>query len=85
MSALDLFVQNMSSPFDPWITHRPSSVYVISDSEMKAYKQKQAEREIEELNRLIDGHKRSIEGLEASVAMLKKEYPQLTETTPESA
>ena len=52
---------------------------------MKAYKQKQAEREIEELNRLIDGHKRSIEGLEASVAMLKKEYPQLPETTPESA
>tara|TARA_B100000214_G_C23926842_1_gene608777 strand:+ start:598 stop:840 length:243 start_codon:yes stop_codon:yes gene_type:complete len=78
-------VFDLMSPFDPWITRRQPSVYVISDSELKEYKQKQAEREIAELNRLIEGHHRSIEGLEASIAMLKKEYPQLPETTPESA
>tara|TARA_B100001057_G_scaffold329345_1_gene329736 strand:+ start:1272 stop:1514 length:243 start_codon:yes stop_codon:yes gene_type:complete len=80
MSVFDLM-----NPFDPWITRRQPSVYVISDSELKDYKQKQAAREIAELYRLIDSHQRSIEGLEASIAMLKKEYPQLLETTPESA
>ena len=26
------------NPFEPWLTSRSPSVYVISDSEMKAYK-----------------------------------------------
>ena len=53
-----------------------SSVYVISDSEMKAYKQRQAEAEILELEKLIDGHKTSIERLEKTIELLRKELPE---------
>ena len=59
---------------------RPS-VYVISDSQLAEYKRNQAEAEIAELNRLIDGHKQSIERLEETVSALRKDYPLLTETT----
>lgn len=52
-----------------------SSVYVISDSEMAAYKRKQTEAEILELQRLIDGHKTSIENLEKTIEILQKELP----------
>ena len=76
MSVFDI----MASPFDPWITHRRPSVYVISDSEMKAYKQKQAKQEIEELLRLVDIYKTRIENLEQSISGIEKEYPQLLET-----
>jgi len=43
-----------------------TSVYVISDSQLAEYKAKQAQAEIAELDRLIDGHKQSIERLEAT-------------------
>ncbi len=71
MSILNLY--NMRSPFDPWITHERPSVYVISDSQLAAYKREQTQREIDELNKLIDSHKSSIERLEAHVGELKKE------------
>ena len=61
--------------------YRQPSVYVISDSQLEAYKRNQAEAEIAELNRLIDGHKQSIERLEETVSALRKDYPLLTETT----
>ena len=70
MSFLNLY--NMQSPFDPWITHQRPSVYVISDSQLAAYKREQTQSEIDELNKLIDSHKSSIERLEAHVAELKK-------------
>ena len=63
----------MRSPFDPWITHERPSVYVISDSQLAAYKREQTESEIDELNKLIDSHKTSVERLEAHVAELKKD------------
>lgn len=63
--------------FDPWMSLRPS-VYVISDSEMKAYKTKQAAAEVLELKKLIDHHKCQAERLEADVARIEQEYPQLT-------
>ena len=52
-----------------------SSVYVISDSEMARYKRAQTEAEILELQRLIDGHKTSIENLEKTIELLQKELP----------
>jgi len=54
---------------------------VISDSQLETYKRNQAEAEIAELKRLIDGHKSSIERLEATVESLTKEY--LTTTEPD--
>ena len=69
------------NPFEPWLTSRSPSVYVISDSEMKAYKQKQAVAEIVELHRLIDSHKSSIERLETHISQLEIELPKLTETS----
>jgi septal ring factor EnvC (AmiA/AmiB activator) len=76
MSVFDLM-----NPFEPWLTSRSPSVYVISDSEMKAYKQKQAVAEIAELQRLVDGHKSSIERLETHISQLETELPKLTETS----
>ena len=55
---------------------RPS-VYVISDSEMRRYKEKQARQEIAELERLIDGHETSIERLKDTIKLLKEDFPQL--------
>ena len=83
---MSLFSNYTYSLFEPWlwVIDRPS-VYVISDSEMKAYKQKQAEAEILELKKLIDSHKDSIERLETHIAALEKEYPQLPENTSEAA
>ena len=76
MSVFDLM-----NPFEPWLTSRSPSVYVISDSEMKAYKQKQAVAEIAELHRLVDSHKSSIERLETHISQLETELPKLTKTS----
>ena len=76
MSVFDLM-----NPFEPWLTSRSPSIYVISDSEMKAYKQKQAVAEIAELHRLVDSHKSSIERLETHISQLETELPKLTETS----
>ena len=70
---------NMRSPFDPWITHERPSVYVISDSQLAAYKREQTQSEIDELTKLIDSHKTSVERLEAHVAELKKDLEPATE------
>lgn len=77
MSFISLY--NMQNPFDPWITHQHPSVYVISDSQLAAYKQEQTQSEIDELNKLIDSHKTSIERLEAHVADLKKDLEPAVE------
>ena len=71
----------MYSLFDPFALITKPSVYVISDSQMAEYKRDQAKAEIAELERLIDGHKSSIERLEATVTSLRKEYlPDTTNT-----
>ena len=70
---------DLHSPFDPWMTHRRPSVYVISDSDMKAYKQKQAAAEILELKRLVDYHSTQAARLQENIAALEKDYPQLAE------
>ena len=72
----------MYSLLDPFALITKPSVYVISDSQMAEYKRNQAEAEIAELERLIDGHKSSIERLEATVTSLRKEY-SLNSTTPD--
>ena len=67
--------------FDDFFERRRPSVYVISDSQLAEYKRNQAEAEIAELQRLIDGHKSSIERLETTVESLRKDYPKLEPTT----
>ena len=68
---------SMFDPFAPLYGYKQPSVYVISDSEMKAYKHKQAKAEVLELKRLIDHHKTQAERLEEEVLKLETEY-QLT-------
>ena len=77
MSIYSLF----NDPYDPFPMFGQRSVYVISDSEMARYKQAQAEREIAELEKLVDSHKQSIERLESTIEKLKLDLPKLPETT----
>ena len=63
MSIYSLF----NNLYDPLPLFGRPSVYVISDSELAKYKQEQTKAEILELERLIDGHKTSIERLETTV------------------
>ena len=72
------------SLFDDFFYPR-HSVYVVSDSQLAAWKRDQAEAEITQLNRLIDSHKQSIERLESTVKELRKDYPQLTEAEDSEA
>ena len=65
------------SLFDDIFYRRPS-VYVISDSQLAEYKRNQAEAEIIELDKLIEGHERSIERLKTTRSQLRDEYPVLT-------
>ena len=68
--------------FDNFFNYRtPPSVYVISDAQMSAWKRNQAEAEIIELDRLIDSHKQSIERLQATRDLLRKDYPAITESS----
>ena len=60
--------------FDDFFERRPS-VYVISDSQLAAWKREKAESEILELDKLIDSHKQAIERLEETRNQLRKEYP----------
>ena len=69
----------MYSLLDPFSLITRPSVFVISDSELQTYKRNQAEAEIAELTRLIDGHRSSIERLEATVNKLREEYPEPSE------
>ena len=67
MSIYSLF----NNLYDPYPMFGGRSVYVISDSELERYKRQQTEAEILELERLIDGHKTSIERLETTVNKLR--------------
>ena len=60
--------------FDDFFERRPS-VYVISDSQLAAWKREKAEAEIIELDKLIDSHKQSIERLQTTRDQLRSEYP----------
>ena len=68
--------------FDEFFDRRPS-VYVISDSQLEAWKREKAEAEIIELDKLIDSHKQAIERLEETRNQLRKDYPS-TETTEQN-
>ena len=70
------------SLFDEFFDRRPS-VYVISDSQLAAWKREKAEAEIIELDKLIDSHKEAIERLQTTRDQLRSEYPSpdTTETS----
>ena len=67
------------SLFDDFFDRRPS-IYVISDSQLATYKRNQAEAEIIELDKLIEGHEASIERLKKTRSLLREEYPAATTT-----
>ena len=69
--------------FDDFFDRRPS-VYVISDSQLAAWKREKAEAEIIELDKLIDSHKQAIERLEETRNSLRKEYPSPATTNETS-
>ena len=60
---------------NPFPIQTQQSIYVLSDTEFNKYKQKQTEAEINELQRLVDSHKSSIERLEKTIADLKQTLP----------
>ena len=70
-----MFSNTLFPFFDSFYT-RPS-VYVISDSQLAQYKRNQAEAEIIELDKLIEGHEASIERLKTTRDQLQAEYPAL--------
>ena len=80
---------NTYSLFDYFFSYnRRPSVYVVSDSQLAEWKRQQAIKEIEQLDRLIDGHKQSIERLEETrsrilPASLAPDLPQESDS-PES-
>ena len=66
----------------PYVFGRGTNVVVVSDSELKQWKDKQTRREITVLEELVQGHHESIERLTNTIDNLKQ---QLTETdSPES-
>jgi len=67
--------------FDDFFDYRKPSIYVVSDSQLSAWKRTQAENEIIQLDQLIDSHKQSIERLQATRDQLRKEYPAPTESS----
>ena len=71
------------SLFDDFFYRRPS-VYVISDSQLAEYKRNQAESEIIELDKLIEGHQSSIERLKKTRALIREEYPVLQPSTTDT-
>ena len=75
----------MYSLFDTFDLISRPSVYVISDSQLAAYKQSQTHAEIAELNKLINGHNQAIERLTETrdllQADLQKLEPSSTTTT----
>ena len=62
----------MYSFLDPFALITRPSVYVISDSQLAEYKQRQTEREVAELDRLIEGHEDSIRRIKKTRDLLLK-------------
>ena len=59
------------------IQQQRPTVYVISDSELADYKRRNTEREISELDRLIDSH-------EAAIGRINELRDKLTKSLPEA-
>ena len=70
--------------FDDFFDYRKPSIYVVSDAQLSAWKRTQAEREIIQLDQLIDSHRQSIERLQATRDQLRKDYPAAPESSTET-
>ena len=79
MAYFDIFDSFM--PFGG--AYKQPSVYVISDSEMKAYKERQAKAEVLELRKLVDYHQNQAKRLEENISLIEQEYPSLNPATEE--
>ena len=62
----------MFTPFDPFSLITRPSVFVISDSQLAEYKQRQVDAEVAELDRLIEGHEDSIKRIKKTRDSLLK-------------
>ena len=71
------------SLFDDFFDRRPS-IYVVSDSQLAAWKRDKAEAEIIEIDKLIDSHKQAIERLQTTRDQLRKDYPAIESSTNET-
>ena len=58
-----------------------TDVYVISDSEYKKIRQKQAEDEIATLQKRLEAYERSAESLKATIVELQQEHNLLPEAS----
>ena len=56
----------------PNYRHKPS-IYVVSDSEMKAYRERQLKAEVLELRKLVDYHKTQADRLEEEITRIETE------------
>ena len=56
----------------PNYRYKPS-IYVVSDSEMKAYRERQQRAEVLELRKLVDYHKTQAERLEEEATRIEQE------------
>ena len=74
-----------SSPWDIFADLRQPSVYVISDSEMKRFKEKNTRAEIAELERIVADREQSLVTLRATIEQLKSELPALPPEAPQAA
>ena len=74
-----------SSPWDIFADFRRPSVYVISDAEMKRFKEKNTRAEIAELERIVEEREKSIVTLKSTIEQLKSELPALPEEAPQAA
>ena len=66
--------------FSPFSLSVSPTVYVVSDSELKRFKEENTRREILEIQKLIDSHQNSIDRLKRTIDMLEKDLSN-TETS----
>lgn len=72
-----------ANSFNPWPLEggiRPTSVYVISDSELRSWKEKRMLEEVQELENLINHHKNRIDSLEKTKLSVQDELKALEPT-----
>ena len=60
-----------------------ADVYVVSDSQYKQYRQKQAEDEIAVLEKRLAAYEKTADGLRQTIAELKQEHGLLPEASEE--
>ena len=72
--------------FDKFFLFPPSNrpvLAVVSDKQLQEWKTEQTRREIHQLEELVEGHRSSIEQLEKTIEIIKKELPVIETSSEE--